>query len=170
MANKRGQWVACMARARSATTVGTCWDVAAPSPLPDAQQQECPLACPSCSSFCHPQVCLAHADGELAVVAYGSARALAACRTAHFNAALLSLRLPSCAAVSGASACQRMAYLGDARTVHIRDLVTGADVAVIRHGSRIDWLVCDWALSSAWVLWRRTIAHMCTHKQSPFSQ
>lgn len=123
------------------------WGIAAALPLPGLQQssrgvQQPPL--PSCSCCGQPQVCLAHADGELAVVAYGSARALATCRTAHFRAALLSLRMPGGAAEDGGpGACQRLAHLGDAQTVHVRDLATGAEMATMRHGSRIDWLVCS---------------------------
>ena len=108
-----------------------------------------PLPSRSC---CHPQACLAHTDGELAVVGYGSARALATCRTAHFSAALLSLRLSAGAVEGRAGACQRLAYLYDAQTVHVRDLATGVDVAAIRHGSRIDWLVSSRALSNRWKL------------------
>ena len=125
------------------------WGIAHAFPLPNRVRGH---ASPRCSSCCPPQVCLAHADGELAVVGYGSARALATCRTAHFAAALLSLRMPGGAAEGGAGAYQRLAYLGDAQTVHVRDLATGADSVVIRHGSRTDWLVRSRALStsSAW--------------------
>lgn len=126
------------------------WGIAVASPLPGLQSNRRVRwrALPSCSCCCHPQVCLAHADGELAVVGYGSARALATCRTAHFSAALLSLRLRGGVAEGGAVAGQRLAYLGDAQTVQVRNLATGADAAAIRHSSRIDWLVRSRKLST----------------------
>ena len=94
---------------------------------------------------------------------HGSARVLATCRTAHFSAALLSLRLPEGAAGSRAGACQRLAYLGDAQTVHVRDLAQGADMAAIRHGSRINWLVRPQALSTRWKLYGLTTMQVCKH-------
>ena len=126
------------------STRNTTWGVAAAVPLHGLQSNRWGRwrALPSFSCCCHPQVCLAHADGELAVLKYSSAHVTATLRTAHFRAALLSLRLPDGAAEGGAGACQRLAYLGDAETVRVRDLATGADVAAIEHGSRIDWLVC----------------------------
>ncbi|KAG5180215.1 hypothetical protein JKP88DRAFT_182394 [Tribonema minus] len=102
--------------------------------------------------FDAPAAALVFAAGELSVVEYGHNEVAAAVRTDHISAHLLSVRLNERPPRTGApddpdtpradehdGQNKKMAYLLDAQTVNVKNLVTQASVTV-NHDCRIDWL------------------------------
>ena len=82
-----------------------------------------------------PSVCMVFSAGELSLIGYGRQEVLAAVRTEHMNPHLLSVRLQE-----RGNGARRLAYLLDAKTVHVLDVDSGAGVAQVAHDARIDWL------------------------------
>jgi hypothetical protein len=109
---------------------------------------------------CPPQLCLVLRCGELSVIEYGVHEPLATCRTDHASPYLLSAAAMD--ACGTAPAARRLAYLVDAYTLRVIDMLgsrnaaagaASGDVALatITHDRRIDWLVrCPaWGLSKS---------------------
>ncbi|KAJ3216179.1 hypothetical protein HDU67_009828 [Dinochytrium kinnereticum] len=69
--------------------------------------------------FDNPQVCMVFNAGELSLVEYGVNEILGSCRTEHMNPHLI----------------RSVVY-----TVHVLDLLTGLNMAVVSHDAKIDWL------------------------------
>ncbi|KXS17578.1 hypothetical protein M427DRAFT_121993 [Gonapodya prolifera JEL478] len=86
--------------------------------------------------FENPQVCMIFSSGELSLVEYGVNDTLATCRTEFMNPHLISVRLNE----RKNDEVKRLAYLADAQTIHVQDLVAGVVISVIVHDSRVDWL------------------------------
>ncbi|KAF8062969.1 IFT172 [Scenedesmus sp. PABB004] len=88
-----------------------------------------------------PQFCLVHRAGELSVVEYGINEPLAAPCTEAMSSFTLSLAAVPRRGV--APAAKRLAYLIDAQTLRVLDLLApgGPPLATVAHDARIDWLV-----------------------------
>lgn len=120
------------------------------------QHHQCQQDCQS--RTCPPQLCLVLRCGELSVIEYGVHEPLATCRTDHASPYLLSAAAMD--ACGTAPAARRLAYLVDAYTLRVIDMLgsrnaaagaASGDVALatITHERSIDWLVrCPaWGLS-----------------------
>ncbi|KAJ3326468.1 hypothetical protein HDU76_012895, partial [Blyttiomyces sp. JEL0837] len=87
--------------------------------------------------FDNPSVCMVFNAGELSLIEYGVNEILGSCRTEHMNPHLISVRLNERKAEEDT---KRIAYLIDLQTIHVLDLLSGLNLAVISHDSKIDWL------------------------------
>eukprot|EP01116_Phalansterium_solitarium_P017851 TRINITY_DN4518_c0_g1_i1.p1 TRINITY_DN4518_c0_g1~~TRINITY_DN4518_c0_g1_i1.p1 ORF type:complete len:1449 (+),score=743.80 TRINITY_DN4518_c0_g1_i1:1439-5785(+) len=110
--------------------------------------------------FDNPGVAMVFNAGELTIVEYGHKEPLGLCRTDHVSSHLISVRIddrdddpapkveslgdePAAAPAPeelNRKANKKIAFLIDLQTVHIQDLLTNQQVAMISHDSRIDWL------------------------------
>lgn len=89
--------------------------------------------------------CMIFNAGELSLVEYGSNEILGSVRTEFMNPHLVSVRLNERKPANKAEGKfakdnKKMAYLVDAKTIVIYDLVTGFTVATVHHNSKLDWL------------------------------
>jgi intraflagellar transport protein 172 len=101
--------------------------------------------------FDNPSVCLVFYAGELSIVEYGQNEVLSSVRTDYISGHLLSVRInekpprrgPEDAyaghAAGGAVENKKIAYLLDAQTITVKDLVRQAS-STVNHDSRIDFL------------------------------
>lgn len=99
--------------------------------------------------FDNPSACVIHFSGEVSIVEYGLNDLLGSIRTSHISGHVFSLRINERPArpllgrdrVEGQAPEEnkKVAYLLDAQTVCIKDLVTQASIT-IAHDSKIDWL------------------------------
>lgn len=87
--------------------------------------------------FDHESCCVVHHDGELCLVEYGSNEILAVIRTEFASGHLVSLRLVEQTRIM--KEVKRAAYLVDAQSISVRDLLTGTVVTLL-HDVKIDWL------------------------------
>ncbi|KAJ3338041.1 hypothetical protein HDU93_010039 [Gonapodya sp. JEL0774] len=87
--------------------------------------------------FENPQVCMVFNAGELSLVEYGVNDILTSCRTEHMNPHLISVRLNE---RKSDVDVKRIAYLADARTIHVQDVVAGGVIGVVYHDVNVDWL------------------------------
>lgn len=89
--------------------------------------------------------------GELCLVEYGRNEILGTCRTEYPSPALLSLRINERPPVPGLDARggspdagmpdnKKIAYMLDAQTIRVLDLVSNATIATISHDTRVDWM------------------------------
>ncbi|KAJ3373895.1 hypothetical protein GGF31_008780 [Allomyces arbusculus] len=85
--------------------------------------------------FAYPGVCMVFNAGELLLVEYGLNDIIASCRTEFMSPHLLSVRLNE-----RNSGSRTLAYLIDSHTVHIMDLARPANVVVVHHDAKVDWL------------------------------
>ena len=104
--------------------------------------------------FDNPSVCMIYSSGELSLIEYGSYDVLGSCRTEHVSPFLISVRINELRSLQndnaggsggGGSANdavdnKKIAYLMDAKTVRVADLVTNSVLATVNHDSKIDWL------------------------------
>lgn len=98
--------------------------------------------------FDNPSACVIYFAGEASIVEYGLNDLLGSIRTSHVNTHSLSLRInervPKAHLAGETSSAtsednKKIAFLLDAQTVCIKDLVSHASVTV-NHDSKIDWL------------------------------
>eukprot|EP01135_Chromosphaera_perkinsii_P005322 Nk52_evm3s343 gene=Nk52_evmTU3s343 len=89
--------------------------------------------------FDNPQVCMIFNAGELTLVEYGINDILGSCRTEFMNPHLLSVRLNESKRRNEMDS-KKIAYLVDAQTICILDLMSGVTLTTINHNSKIDWL------------------------------
>jgi intraflagellar transport protein 172 len=102
--------------------------------------------------FDNPSACVIYFAGEATVVEYGLNEQLGSVRTSHVNSHSLSLRInerPSKQAAdpfhadgnptTRAQENKKIAYLLDAQTICVKDLISQASVTV-SHDSKVDWL------------------------------
>ena len=102
--------------------------------------------------FDNPAVCIVYHAGELSLIEYGSNEVLGSVRTEHISGHLLSVVINDRPPRTGApddpgtprqdtadGENKKIAFLLDAQTVTIKDLVTGSS-ATVSHDSKIDWL------------------------------
>lgn len=90
--------------------------------------------------FDNPSACIVYFAGELSVVEYGASEVLGSIRTSNINRHVLSLRInerPQRGMPSQDN--KKIAFLLDAQTVCVRDLVTQASTTV-PHDVKIDFL------------------------------
>ncbi|EGF80053.1 hypothetical protein BATDEDRAFT_11418, partial [Batrachochytrium dendrobatidis JAM81] len=87
--------------------------------------------------FESPLACMVFNSGELSLVEYGVNEILGSCRTEHMNPHLLSVQLNE---HGNENDIKRVAYLVDLQTIHVLDLLSSLNVAVISHDTKIDWL------------------------------
>lgn len=87
--------------------------------------------------FDYQSCCVVHHDGELCLVEYGSNEVLARIRTDFASGHLVSLRLIEQTRI--VKEVKRVAYLVDAQSISVRDLLTGTVMALL-HDVKIDWL------------------------------
>ena len=90
--------------------------------------------------FDNPSVCMIYSAGEVSLVEYGSYDILGSCRTEHVSPYLISIRINELRSLQGAEENKKIAFLMDAKTVRIADLVTNVVLATVNHDSKIDWL------------------------------
>ena len=92
--------------------------------------------------FDNPACCIVYHAGELTLVEYGCNEACGTVRTDYISGHLLSVRMnepqPTRADDDFANS-KKMAYLLDAQTINIKDLVTGSS-STVSQNSKIDWL------------------------------
>lgn len=96
--------------------------------------------------FDNPSACIVYYAGEVSLVEYGVNELLGSIRTSHTNSHVLSLRINERAsrtdeygnAIENEDS-KKVAYLLDAQTICIKNLITQASVQV-NHDSKIDWL------------------------------
>lgn len=96
--------------------------------------------------FDNPAACIIYYAGEVSIVEYGIDEVLGSVRTSFTNSHVLSLRInerPPATSSSPYGATnadnKKIAFLLDAQTVCVKDLITQASVT-LPHDSRIDWL------------------------------
>ena len=91
--------------------------------------------------FDNPTACVVYFAGEISIVEYGSSEFLGSVRTSHISSHVLSLRVNERPVHPGASHedNKKVAYLLDAQTICIKDLVTLASTT-ISHDIKVDWL------------------------------
>ena len=102
--------------------------------------------------FDNPVCCIVYHAGELALVEYGCNEALGTVRTDHISGHLLSVRINERPNPTDGNPLldderersswpdnKKIAYLLDAQTINIKDLVTGSSTTVSQD-SKIDWL------------------------------
>ncbi|XP_039273606.2 intraflagellar transport protein 172 homolog [Styela clava] len=91
--------------------------------------------------FENENCCMIFNAGELSIVEYGSNVVLGSVRTEFMNPHLVSVRLNERRPTKGRGEAdnKKMAYLADAKTVTVLDLLTGFNVATIHHSSKLDW-------------------------------
>lgn len=95
--------------------------------------------------FDNPTVCMICNAGELSLVEYGSNEVLGSVRTEFMNPHLISIRINERRPTGKRYASdefdnKKMAYLIDAKTITILDLVNGSSVATVHHSSKLDWI------------------------------
>eukprot|EP00056_Hartaetosiga_gracilis_P018831 m.12051 g.12051 ORF g.12051 m.12051 type:complete len:1743 (+) comp7113_c0_seq1:45-5273(+) len=89
--------------------------------------------------FENPRCCLIFSAGELSVVEYGVDEILGSIRTEHMSPHVLSLCVGGRASFNTEDN-KLIAFLVDARTLCVVDLLSGSTVCNIDHDSKIDWL------------------------------
>ncbi len=99
-------------------------------------------------NFENPQVAIVHYAGELSLVEYGENEILGSVRTSYTNSHVLSVRVNENKNLNDndrygiddrTAPAKRIAFLLDAQTASIRDLLSNVTVT-INHDSKIDWL------------------------------
>jgi len=92
--------------------------------------------------FDNPFACVIYFAGEISIVEYGVNEFLGSVRTSHISSHVLSLRINERRSLSKTGSCEdnkKIAYLLDAQTICIKDLVTHSS-ATIYHDIKVDWL------------------------------
>ncbi|KAH8365613.1 hypothetical protein KR093_002735 [Drosophila rubida] len=87
--------------------------------------------------FENPHVCLVFNVGELSLVEYGDNRILGSVRTEFVNPHVISVRLNE---RGNARENKKLAFLLDAKTICVVDLVSQQVTGQINHETKIDWL------------------------------
>jgi len=90
--------------------------------------------------FDNPQVCMVYVAGELCLIEYGHNEVLGTCRTDSINTHRMSVRLHEVPEGGHGEPRKAIAFLVDAQTITVTDLVTGVTAATISHAYKIDWL------------------------------
>lgn len=94
--------------------------------------------------FDNPGVCMVYNVGEVSLIEYGINDVIGSFRTDHISTHLISARVAeqtrSSRIYDAESEKKVVAYLVDAFTISILDLLSSFPVAKINHDSKIDWL------------------------------
>jgi intraflagellar transport protein 172 len=90
--------------------------------------------------FDNPSVCMIFKAGELTLVEYGCNEILSCARTEHMSPHLISVRIGDGIEEQEQSEVKVIAYLLDAMSIRVSDLVTGQTLASVFHDTKIDWL------------------------------
>ncbi|CAI9571384.1 unnamed protein product [Staurois parvus] len=89
--------------------------------------------------FENENVCMIFNAGELTLVEYGRSEVLGTVRTEFMNPHLISVRLNE-RKQRGIEDNKKLAYLIDMKTIAIVDLLTGYNIGMVTHDTKIDWL------------------------------
>ncbi|XP_040282805.1 intraflagellar transport protein 172 homolog [Bufo bufo] len=89
--------------------------------------------------FENENVCMIFNAGELTLVEYGSNEVLGSVRTEFMNPHLISVRLNE-RKQRGTEDNKKLAYLIDMKTIAIVDLLSGYNLGMVTHDTKIDWL------------------------------
>mmetsp|Transcript_6208 Transcript_6208/g.19575 ORF Transcript_6208/g.19575 Transcript_6208/m.19575 type:complete len:1014 (+) Transcript_6208:647-3688(+) len=98
--------------------------------------------------FDNPACCIVYHAGELTLVEYGCNETFGTVRTDYISGHLLSVRIDESPSESSGSSqvkeanCvdnKKIAYLLDAQTINVKDLITGSS-ATVSLDSKVDWL------------------------------
>ncbi|XP_044146917.1 intraflagellar transport protein 172 homolog [Bufo gargarizans] len=89
--------------------------------------------------FENENVCMIFNAGELTLVEYGSNEVLGSVRTEFMNPHLISVRLNE-RKQRGTEDNKKLAYLLDMKSIAIVDLVSGYNLGMVTHDTKIDWL------------------------------
>lgn len=89
--------------------------------------------------FENENVCMIFNAGELTLVEYGHSEVLGTVRTEFMNPHLISVRLNE-RKQRGIEDNKKLAYLIDMKTIAIVDLLTGYNIGMVTHDTKIDWL------------------------------
>ncbi|CUT99105.1 intraflagellar transport protein 172 [Echinococcus multilocularis] len=88
--------------------------------------------------FSSRKFCVIFGAGELFVIEYGLSEVLGSVRTEVTNPYLFSVRINERSRNN--AACKKIAYMLDAKTVNVMDLITGLTIGHYAHDVCLDWL------------------------------